>query len=153
MYNQFSSVFGDVYFEKCIFQNCRPVLIESSFNAYTPFELTFKRCIFNLNSKWNYILTLIELEEAHNSRPELSRKSLPNITIKNCTVNLTDDMKEWYIVNTGKVLYKEPLDYISKIVVKRLTINGNVDYRLFSTKLETTNPLRHVRKRVRLKKR
>ena len=38
-------------------------------------------------------------------------------------------------------------------LVKLLTINGNVDYRLFSTKLETTNPLRHVRKRVRVKKR
>lgn len=153
MYNQFSSVFGEVYFEKCTFTNCRPVLIESSFNAYTPFELTFKRCVFNVNSKWNYILTLMELEEAHNSRPELSRKALPNITIKNCTVNLADDVEDWYIIHTGKVAYKDPLDYISKIEVNRLKINGNVDFKVFSTDLKTTNPLKVVRKRVKMNSR
>ena len=93
---------------------------------------------------------MIGLPEANNLRPELSRKALPNITIKNCTVNLADDMKEWYIVNTGKVTYKESLDYISKIEVNRLKINGNVDYKLFSTVLETTKPLKVVRKRVNL---
>lgn len=150
LYNQFSSVFGEVYFEKCVFTNFTPALIESSYNAYTPFDLTFKNCTFNLNSKNNRILTLMSLVEEHNSRPELSRKALPNITIKNCTVNLAGDVKEWHVVNTGKVTYKESLDYISKIEVSRLKINGNVDYKLFSTDLKTTNPLKVVRKRVKL---
>lgn len=152
LYNQFSSVFGDVYFEKCIFSNFIPVLMEPSYNAYTPFDLTFKSCIFNLTGKKNYLMTLSGLEAAHNSRPELSRKALPNITIKNCTVNLADDVSEWYIVNTGKVAYKEPLDYISKIEVNRLKINGNADYKVFSTELKTTNPLKVVRKRVKMKR-
>ncbi len=150
LYNQFSSVFGEVYFEKCTFTNFTPALIESSYNAYTPFDLTFTNCTFNLSGKNNRILTLMSLEEEHNSRPELSRKALPNITIKNCTVNLADDVKEWYIVNTGKVTYKESLDYISKIEVNRLKINGNVDYKLFSTDLKTTNPLKVVKKRVKM---
>lgn len=150
MYNQFSSVYGDVYFEKCTFTNFIPVLMESSYNAYTPFDLTFKSCTFNFSGKRNYIMTLSGLEEAHNSRPELSRKALPNISIKNCTVNLADDVKEWYIVNTGKVTYKESLDYISKIEVNRLKINGNVDYKLFSTDLKTTNTLKVVKKRVKM---
>lgn len=149
LYNQFSSVFGDVYFEKCTFTNFTPALIESSYNAYTPFELIFKSCTFNLSGKNNRILTLMSLAEEHNSRPELSRKAIPNITIKNCTVNLSDDIKEWYIVNTGKVTYKETLDYINKIEVNRLKINGNVDYKLFSTDLKTTKPLKVVRKRVK----
>lgn len=150
LYNQFSSVFGDVYFEKCTFTNFTPVLIESSYNAYTPFDLTFKECTFNLSDKNNRILTLMSLEKAHSPRPELSRKALPNIIIRNCTVNLAEDVKNWYIINTGKVTYKESLDYISKIEVNRLKINGNVDYKLFSTDLKTTNPLRVVRKRVKL---
>lgn len=152
LYNQFSSVYGDVYYENCTFTNFIPVLIESSYNAYTPFDLTFKSCTFNLTGKKNYLMTLSGLEAAHNSRPELSRKALPNITIRNCTVNLADDVKEWYIVQTGQVAYKEPLDYISKIEVNRLKINGNVDYKVFSTDLKTTNPLKVVRKRVKMNK-
>ena len=151
LYNQYSSVYGDVYYENCTFTNFIPVLIEPSYNAYTPFDLTFKTCTFNLTGKKNYFMTLSGLEEAHNQRPELSRKALPNISIKNCTVNLTDDVKKWYVVNTGKVAYKEPLDYISKIEIDGLTIKGNVDYKLFSTELETTRPLKVVRKRVKMK--
>lgn len=152
LYNQFSSVYGDVYFENCTFTNFIPMLIESSYNAYTPFDLTFKSCTFNLTASKNYLMTLSGLEAAHNSRPELSRKALPNITIKNCTVNLADDVKDWYIIHTGRVAYKEPLDYISKLELNRLKINGNADYKVFSTELKTTNPLKVVRKRVKLNK-
>lgn len=48
--------------------------------------------------------------------------------------------------------YKEPLDYISKLELNRLKINGNADYKVFSTELKTTNPLKVVRKRVKLNK-
>lgn len=150
LYNQFSSFFGVLHFEKCTFSNFIPVLMDPSYNAYTPFDLTFKSCTFNLTGKKNYLMTLYGLEESHNSRPELSRKALPNITIKNCTVNLADDVKEWYIVNTGKVDYQDPLDYINKVEVNRLKINGNVDYKVFSTDIKTTNTLKVVRKRVKM---
>lgn len=152
LYNQFSSVYGDVYFENCTFTNFIPMLIESSYNAYTPFDLTFKSCTFNLTASKNYLMTLSGLEAAHNSRLELSRKALPNITIQNCTVNLADDVKDWYIIHTGRVAYKEPLDYISKLELNRLKINGNADHKVFSTELKTTNPLKVVRKRVKLNK-
>lgn len=150
MYNQLSSVFGEVYFEKCTFSNFKPLLNGSSYNAYTPFDLTFKSCTFNLTAKKNSLVYLTMLEETHNPRPELSRKALPNIAIINCTVNLTDDVKKWYIFNTGKVTYKETLDYLDKIDITGLTINGNVDYKVFTTDIKTTHPLKQVRKRVKM---
>lgn len=152
MYNQLSSVFGAVYFEKCTFTNFKPVLNGSSYNAYTPFDLTFNSCTFNLTAKKNSLVYLTMLEEAHNPRPELSCKALPNVTIKNCTVNLADDIKKWYIFNTGKVTYKETLDYINNINVSGLKINGKVDYKVFTTDIKTTQPLKLVRKRVRMSK-
>ena len=150
MYNQLSSVFGEVYFEKCIFSNFKPLLNGSSYNAYTPFDLTFKSCTFNLTVKKNSLVYLTMLEETHNPRPELSRKALPNIAIINCTVNLAADVKKWYIFNTGKVTYKETLDYIDKIEINGLRINGNVDYMLFTTDIKITSPLDIVKKRVRM---
>lgn len=142
MYNQFSSIYGKVEFEDCEFSNFRPVLMESSYNAYTPFDISFKQCTFNMNEKNNYLVTLLGLEEAHNSRPELSRKALPNITIKDCVVNLPDGLKEWYVVNTGKVRYKETLDYMSHITINGLTINQPSNFDLFSTEVTTTTPLK-----------
>lgn len=150
MYNQFSSVFGEIYYENCTFTNFTPVLNGSSYNAYTPFDLTFKSCTFNLTAKKNSLVYLTTLEEAHNPRPELSRKALPNIAIINCTVNLADDVKKWYIFYTGKVTYKETLDYLDKIDITGLTINGNVDYKVFTTDIKTTRPLKQVRKRVKI---
>lgn len=142
LYNQFSSIYGDVYFEECTFNNFVPVLMESSYNAYTPFDITFKMCTFNLTTNRNFIITLLGLEEAHNSRPELSRKALPNITFKDCMVNLPDGLKEWYIVNTGKVRYKETLDYMSHISIDGLNVNQSCNFDLFSSEIRTTIPLK-----------
>lgn len=141
LYNQFSSIYGNVEFEDCEFTNFRPVLMESSYNAYTPFNISFKRCTFNMTEKNNYLLTLFGLEEAHNSRPELSRKALPNITIKDCLVNLPEGLKEWYVVSTGKVRYKETLDYMSHITIDGLTVNQPSRFDLFSSEIRTTTPL------------
>lgn len=150
MYNQFSSVFGDIYYENCTFTNFTPVLNGSSYNAYTPFDLTFQSCAFNLTAKKNSLVYLTMLEETHNPRPELSRKALPNITIRNCTVNLADDVKKWYIVNTGKVAYKESLDYINRIEINGLKINGTANYKIFTQRIKTTEPLNLVTKGIKM---
>lgn len=141
LYNQFSSVYGEINFKNCTFINFIPILMESSYNAYTPFELVFENCIFNLTSKKNFIITLSGLESSQNSRKELSRKSLPNINIKNCKVNMMEDVGNWYIVHTGKVSYKETLDYISRINIDGLRVNKPSDFDIFTEELHTTNYL------------
>ena len=147
LYNQFASVYGHVSFKNCEFVNQRPVLIESSFNAYTPFELEWKNCTFHLGGKKNFLITLLGVPEPYNDRPELMRKCLPNIKVRNCKVYLADDLKDWYLIQTGEVKYKDSFDYISEVVVSGTKVYGNkkAAFRLSSESIRTTN---RVRKRI-----
>jgi len=143
LYNQVSSVFGTVLFNKCEFENFIPLLIESSYNAYTAFDLVFKNCMFHLDDKHNYIMTLFGVPEVNNERPELKRKSLPNITMKDCTVSLSEGLESWELVKTGGVYYKDKFDYISSIDIKGLKTLGNkeVVFKLFSESIKTTDSI------------
>ncbi len=96
LYNQFSSVFGTVSFTDCTFTDFRPVLFEYSYNAYTYFKLSFSDCIFNATHSQNYIIyggDALQHEEK-NSRPELSRKFLPDISFNNFVVNVPEGVDE-----------------------------------------------------------
>ena len=143
LYNQFSSIYGNVIFSGCIFDNSIPFLIESSYNAYTPFNLVWDDCVFRFGKKRNYLVTLFGVPGERNKRSELSRKCLPNIKIKNCCVELANDVDSWYVIWTGGVKWIEPFDYISKITIKNLEIvNGNnKSFSLFSENLKTSNQL------------
>ena len=141
LYNQFSSVFGSISFEKCEFTNFIPFLIESSYNAYTPFDVKWKDCTFNLDDKHNYIMTLFGVPEQYNERPELRRKCLPNISITNCKVKLADNMNKWYLIHTGGVKYMDTFDYISEISLKGVKVYNSKgkDFELSTEKLKYSN--------------
>mgnify|MGYP000147953368 CR=1 FL=1 len=146
LYNQLSSVYGPVKFERCTFTDFIPLLIESSYNAYTPFELIWKNCTFYLDQKHNYLLTLFGVPEPYNERPELRRKCLPNITVKNCRVVLADDVDNWYLIKTGEVKYKDSFDYITDITMKNVKVEGNrnAKFEMSTEPLKTTKQLKFV---------
>lgn len=141
LYNQFSSVYGTILFDSCIFDHAIPLLIESSYNAYTPFNVVWKNCTFYLDKKHNYIMTLFGVPEPYNTRQELRRKCLPNIAMQNCSVVLANDVDKWYLVETGGIKYKDSFDYITDITIKGLKVvnEGNRTFELFSEKVKTTN--------------
>ena len=143
LYNQFSGIYGFIKFKKCTFANCIPLLIESSYNAYTPFELEWKDCIFNLSAKKNYLLTLFGVPEVYNERPELRRKCLPNILARNCKVILDEDVNKWYLIHTGGVKYKDSFDYMTNVTLKNVKVEGNrnAEFVLSTEELSTTIPL------------
>lgn len=141
LYNQFSSVYGTISFHKCTFTDFTPVLMESSYNAYSPYDIVFKGCTFNLTERRNYIFSFSGLSNVSNSRPELRKKCMPNIVMEDCNVNLTENIKTWYLVRTGKVDYKETLDYASIVSVKNVKVKGSADFRLGTEKIKTTRHL------------
>jgi hypothetical protein len=118
LYNQFSSVFGTVLFDGCHFSDFVPVLIETSYNAYTPFDLTFKNCTFDAYSSRNYLISIGKVDKERNSRPELAQKCWPNIQIQNMTVNVKE--------NLSKVILFYPKGQISGNVgyISNVKING-----------------------------
>lgn len=138
LYNQFSSIYGTLSFNKCTFTDFTPVLMEPTYNAYTPYDIVFKNCTFNLTKKRDYIFTFSGLSDVENSRPELRRKCMPNIVFKNCKVNIADDVKTWYLVRTGKVDYKGMLDYVSEITMKNVRVNGEADFIISTIDLKTS---------------
>ncbi|MCR4964629.1 MAG: hypothetical protein K6A41_03125 [Bacteroidales bacterium] len=124
LYNQFSSVFGEVLFDGCRFVNFVPVLIETSYNAYTPFDLTFKDCVMEAGVSRNFLISIGKLNNQAVSRPEIASKCWPNVHIKNLIVNVPDKVSEIILFKpTGEITYSKSVDYVSKVKVEGLTFN------------------------------
>ena len=123
--------------------------MESSFNAYTPFELVWQNCTFHLTKQKNYLITLFGVPQPYNDRPELRRKCLPNITLKNCTVYLDDDVEKWQVVRTQGVAYKDSFDYITDVNINNVRVisKNEKPFEMYSEDLKTTKPVK-----VKLKK-
>lgn len=124
LYNQFSSFYGLLSFERCIFNNHVPILIESTYNAYTPFDVEFKGCIFNINNRCNYLVDARTLSNTRNSRPEVSDKNLPNITLSNCTFHLLEKINRLYMFHFTNVHYKDTVGYLDHINIENLKVHG-----------------------------
>lgn len=83
---EFSSLYGTVSFVGCHFIDHTPVRIRSSYNAYTPFDIHFIDCIFELSRRYHSLVQVDLLDTADNPRPELNPKCWPNIFVSNLTV-------------------------------------------------------------------
>ncbi|MBR4135931.1 MAG: right-handed parallel beta-helix repeat-containing protein [Bacteroidales bacterium] len=124
LYNQFSSIFGTLLFDGCRFVNFVPVLVETSYNVYTPFDLTFKNCVMEAGVSRNYLISIGKLNDQAVSRPELARKCWPNVTIQNLIVNVPDKVSEIILFKpTGEITYRKPVDYVSQVKIDGLSFH------------------------------
>ncbi len=137
----YSSLYGKLIYENCIFNDADPVGLRQDYNANTPFDVIFKHCTFNMSESANCLLRINSLSDEKNARAELTRKCLPNITVTDCEVHFAPEVWRWFLVVTGKVTYKEPVDYFSKIKIKGLKVYGEMPFDLFSSPIETSKPL------------
>lgn len=124
LYNQFSSLYGTLSYKKCRFVNFVPVLLEPSYNAYTPFELKIEDCVFDASSSRYFLVSAGKLDGPANTRPELAKKCWPNVTIKNMTVNVPDDVNQFVIFNPKTKQEKENVIYsLNKLIINGLKFN------------------------------
>ena len=146
---QFSSMYGTVTFDSCHFIDCIPVRIRSSYNAYTPFDIEMRDCIFELTMRYHSLVNVLLLDTAANPRPELSRKCWPNLTVTNMTVIVPATVHSMNLYHPTGTLseLKKPVDYLSKVSVNGLKMmrpNGkpvNIPIRLSSKVFITTQKL------------
>lgn len=141
LYNQFSSVYGNICFDKCEFRHFTPFLIESSYNAYTPLNITWNNCVFYFDKKNNCIINLFGVPEILNRRFELKRKCLPNISLLNSKIVLEDDVADWFLIKTGGNHYNDSFDYINRILIKGVRVYNkqNSVFKIFSEPINYTN--------------
>lgn len=117
VYNQFSSVFGEIVFKKCEFINCYPMAFGASYNAYTKFNLTVKDCIIkDIDSKNNFIQMNGYNNPDVNDRPELAQKKWPDIYINGLT-----------IYTNGKMFYRLSNHSTNDITKKDESIPTNIE--------------------------
>lgn len=147
MFNQFSSIYGLITFDKCHFSQFAPVLFETSYNAYTGFDLVLNDCVFDVKPRNNYLISAGLVDNQINLRPELIQKRWPNIQIQNLTINIPDSISKVVIFYPkDPISPKVNIGYISNISINKLQVNysGNVrviDLYISSSKVNVANPV------------
>lgn len=144
----FSSVYGTVKFEKCQFTQGLPLYLRQEYNANTPFSVIWDKCVFNFHKGSNSLIGVNGLSKEKPSRGELAHKNLPNIMIKDCRINLPDNVNSWNIIKTGTVEWEEPIWNFKEITIDGLEVNREATMKLFTSPVMTKDTLRVSIKRV-----
>ena len=142
-------MYGTVTFDSCLFIDCIPVRIRSSYNAYTPFDIEMLNCTFEMTTRHHSLVNVMLLDTARNPRPELCVKCWPNLKIENMTVIAPATVGTLNLYEPTGTLseLKKPVDYLDKVTVNGLKAkrpNGKpvkVNVRLSSRAFVTTKKM------------
>ena len=148
--NAFGSMFGTLRYEDCHFVKSRPVYLRPYYKAYTPFDVVFENCVFDIHPKYPYLITTGLLDEADNPRKELKGKCWPNVSMQNCEVNVPATVKELYMFYTLRNSRKRStIDHLSLVDIENVQINSSAaDIPYFTA----SNVKVNLRERLRLEK-
>lgn len=141
-YNQFSSFYGTLKYEKCRFINFVPVLLESSYSAYTYFKIVMDKCSIYVDAKRPYLVSAGNpslLQD--NPREELASASWPDVEIRNSTLNSSEEIKNWTLFQTSAKdgVFIDGLSYIKVAGLKFLGKINRPKVKLSNKKLNLKN--------------
>lgn len=127
LYNQFSSIKGRIIFDKCEFFQFIPVLFETSYNAYTKFDLTFKNCVIHADKSKNYLISSAVLSgENSNARTELRKREYPTLRIDGLTIKMNDNTSRYFIYESSRKMAPSSQKSIPGLVkIKRFSFFSN----------------------------
>lgn len=125
LYNQFSSLYGTLRFEGCHFVDFVPVLFESSYSAYTHFNLEIENCVIEVDKERPYLISAGNPGKLSVKPPKaLAKACWPDVNIKKLTVTLPEGTNNRNVFQlrggTGTKMYG-----ITEIDIDGLIINGD----------------------------
>lgn len=130
-FNQFSSVYGTISFRACTFDNFTPVLIEDTYNAYTPFLLAIDSCRWWPTHRRNMIFNGGFIDSPLNSREELQVPSLPDIVIDGLEINTTRSIKQVELIHLkGSERRAHAHRGLTDVSMRRVDMCGNPDTKI-----------------------
>ena len=147
LYNQFSSVFGTIRFDRCTFKAFTPVLYEASYNSYPPHNLIFNNCVFHLTKKRNTLVSAGRLAPEENDREELKEKCWPNVTISSMKVVVDEEADAFNVFNVSiDPMFDGCVHSVEDIVINGLTFEYGVSIKaipmnIVNRNVSTANPL------------
>ena len=103
LYNQFSSVFGSIVFDRCSFDDFVPVLYEPSYDVQNAHEVVFRNCTFYATPKRNFLVALNTISTERKGRPELYEKCWPKVSVENLKVIVPDEVLDMSLLYTTKL--------------------------------------------------
>ena len=128
-YSQFSSVYGFVRYDDCSFIDYVPYLNEPSYNAYTPVTFIMNNCkmyIDNSNNEGIICRMCNSLDEENNPRPELSKKTWPDVYINGLELSSRKPLIGAYLFYVRNHSRQNTLiDGCRYVVIRNLRYNGN----------------------------
>ena len=125
-FNQFSSVYGTIAFHDCTFDNFTPVLIEDTYNAYTPFLLTIDSCRWWPTAKRHAIFDGGHIDSPLNSREELQVPALPDILISDLEINTSRRIRQVELLKLkGSERRAHVHGGLDRVTLHGITLHGN----------------------------
>ena len=119
LFNRVTSFYGVLSYEGCRFINFVPMNFDQSYSAYTPFDLVFRNCDIEADSKRPYLIWGGSLDRSGFSvRKELKTIVFPNIEIRNMTVSSPREIDKWWIYYMGSC------QGLTKVKMESLTIDS-----------------------------
>jgi hypothetical protein len=152
--NRFSSLFGNLIYEGCTFDNFIPYFTDYNYNLYQGFDVVFKNCTFLVKKVSN--ARLIELGywgEPLNCRQEHIRKGAPNVAMEGCTIKLYNGITEVHLFYfRDQQDFNEPVHHVSYLSIDNLTLkDGSNNVLPFSYFKETNKTVTYVQRVFRFK--
>ena len=123
-YNQFSSFYGELTFEDCKFLECVPVLFETSYDAYTYFQLAVRNCEITVDKARPYLIMAGNPSTVGDkARAELREPEFPDVELENVTVTLPEGVDRWTLFQVSNT--KQPaLAGISRVKMAGVRVSS-----------------------------
>lgn len=141
-YNQFSSIYGTIRYENCLFKNHTPYLAETSYNCFTPFTLEISNCIWEVPSNGipEALCVMGSLTDEYNERLELNERSYPNVYIDGLKVITPSPNNKLFVFwHNENILDTRPVENIKEVLVNNLVLSEGTDFELWNCYLNTSH--------------